>query len=121
MGNVIGCFFIAALSLNIPELLSGATAIVNTRLSTSVITLFCMSFFCGMLMTIATQPTTPLWLSSACVVGFITTGGVHSIADAYYYIVGASAASFKLPIFWFISVVGNFCGGYLIAYEEKPY
>lgn len=61
-------------------------------------------FVCGFLMTIATRPNTPLWVSSLCVAAFILGKFNHCIADWFFY-----APSHIL--LWFCVVLGNLIGG----------
>lgn len=67
---------------------------------------------CGVLMTIATKKENPLWLSILCVMAFILAGFNHSIAD-WFYIFGEH--SLTKYLYWFLTVIGNFLGGYLVA------
>ena len=67
---------------------------------------------CGMMMTIATKKESPLWLSNLCVMAFILAGFNHCVAD-WFYIFG-TANSIKY-LYWFLTVIGNFIGGLIIA------
>ena len=59
-------------------------------------------FVCGFLMTIATRPKAPLWVSSLCVAAFILGKFNHCIADWFY------APDIVL---WFCVIIGNLLGG----------
>lgn len=61
-------------------------------------------FVCGFLMTIATRPSTPLWVSCLCVASFILGKFNHCIADWFYI-------SIKHFPSWICVVVGNMIGG----------
>lgn len=67
---------------------------------------------CGILMTIATKRESPLWLSSLCVAAFILAGFNHCIADWFYVFGSLNPLKY---FYWFLTVIGNFLGGYLAA------
>ena len=91
-----------------PLLGSAAEAIVMKRLTTPFFVVLLQSIGCGMLMSIATSPNTPLWVSVLCVAAFILGGLSHCIADAFYY---GAAHHFILQWPWLASVFGNTIGG----------
>lgn len=66
---------------------------------------------CGFLMTIATRPNTPLWVSSLCVVAFIVGKFNHCIADWFY-----APSNILL---WFCIVLGNLIGGVIAVPQPK--
>lgn len=66
---------------------------------------------CGFLMTIATRPNTPLWVSSLCVVAFILGKFNHCIADWFY-----APSNILL---WFCIVLGNLIGGVIAVPQSK--
>lgn len=59
-------------------------------------------FVCGFIMTIATRPNTPLWVSSLCVAAFILGKFNHCIADWFYA---------PKILLWLCVVLGNLIGG----------
>lgn len=73
------------------------------------------SILCGMLMAVATDSQTPMWLTIMCVMGFLLSGFRHSIADSWYF--------WHLPIknwgtgfgILGLEILGNFLGGTVIA------
>ena len=67
-------------------------------------------FVCGFIMTIATRPNTPLWVSSLCVAAFILGKFNHCIADWFY------APNLLL---WICVVLGNFIGGLAAVPKEN--
>ena len=67
-------------------------------------------FVCGFIMTIATRPNTPLWVSSLCVAAFILGKFNHCIADWFY--------APNLPL-WVCVVLGNFIGGLAAVPREN--
>jgi formate/nitrite transporter FocA (FNT family) len=106
-GNIVGCY-IMALSFGTPELVEKCAAIVRSRAShgTSVIAL---AAGCGLIMTTAVQfarqdKFLPLLFG---VPVFILCGFAHSIADAFYFSLGASGSA--MPIYLMV-VLGNLIG-----------
>lgn len=67
-------------------------------------------FVCGFLMTIATRPNTPLWVSSLCVAAFIIGKFNHCIADWFYA---------PPLLLWACVVLGNFLGGLAAVPREN--
>ena len=67
-------------------------------------------FVCGFLMTIATRPNTPLWVSSLCVAAFIIGKFNHCIADWFYA---------PPLLLWACVVLGNFLGGIAAVPQEN--
>lgn len=73
------------------------------------------SIFCGMLMAIATDSQTPLWLTIMCVAGFLLAGFRHSIADSWYFwYLSLQNYGAGLKVLG-IEILGNFIGGSIIA------
>lgn len=67
-------------------------------------------FVCGFLMTIATRPNTPLWVSSLCVAAFIIGKFNHCIADWFYA---------PPLLLWACVILGNFLGGLAAVPQEN--
>ncbi len=65
---------------------------------------------CGMLMSLATAPTAPLWVSSCCVLAFILAGFNHCIADFFYLLAGQ-----QFTINWLFTIIGNIIGGLIFT------
>lgn len=84
--------------------------IIHTKWSYPIYYYIFSGIFCGILMTIATKKDAPLWVSTLCVMAFILAGFNHSIADWFY--IGHEPLNF---LKWFLVILGNFCGGYLVA------
>lgn len=116
LGNVIGCgimgFFTAQ---TLPDMAAGAMLILAKRLSLGVGSLLFLSALCGFIMTTAVnfgrqRAFIPLLLGVPL---FITTGFLHSIADAFYYMTalfaGAGCFWHTLGV-WVCIVFGNFVG-----------
>ena len=109
-GNVIGITIMAFLVwLSFPTVITTAGAIGATKIAVPLIQTFGKAILCGYIMTLATKPDTPLWLSAVCVFAFVYTGLNHCIADVFYYIITPSTGKALIP-FW-ITVIGNIIGG----------
>lgn len=121
-GNILGTTIVALLSYTLQD--SSVTSVMaelaRTKQTIPYINLAFGSIMCGALMTIATAPKTPYWLTIFCVMAFILAGFSHSIADSFYY---GGIASILIPSWW-ISVVGNLIGGIgmaaLLNIEQAP-
>lgn len=84
--------------------------IAENKANQSIMTALSKGIGCGMLMSLATYPTSPLWLSSCCVLAFILAGFNHCIADFFYLLAGR-----QFTINWLFTVVGNIVGGLLFT------
>ena len=109
-GNIIGIGIMAALAcFCFPTVLPVAANIGATKIAVPLIQTFGKAILCGYIMTLATKPDTPLWVSAVCVFAFVYSGLNHCIADAFYYGLADSSLNKLLP-FW-ITVLGNVIGG----------
>lgn len=107
---VLNLFGIAAafmLGAWIPGVVEGAAAIATSKLALDGMRLFAQSILCGYLMTIATRPSTPLWMTPLCVFAFVYLGLNHCVADSFYYLTALPEALPNLGI----TIAGNFFGG----------
>ena len=85
------------------------------RHSTVTQTVIKWIFICGMLMVIATDSQTPMWLTIMCVAGFLLAGFRHSIADSWYFWY-LPLANYKTGLKVLgIEILGNFIGGSFVA------
>ena len=77
---------------------------------------FMKALGCGMLMSIATYPESPLWMCLICVPAFIIAGFNHCIADMYYALAGG-----RIGWSFLATILGNICGGVLMSnmWERK--
>lgn len=105
--NFIGIAAAFALGAWIPGVIEGATIIATSKLALDGVRLFAQSILCGYLMTIATRPSTPLWMTPLCVFAFVYLGLNHCVADSFYYLTGITEALPNLGI----TIAGNFFGG----------
>jgi formate/nitrite transporter FocA (FNT family) len=109
-GNIFGIFIILLLAhFCFPTILPVAANIGATKIAVPLIQTFGKAILCGYIMTLATKPDTPLWVSAVCVFAFVYSGLNHCIADAFYYGLADSSLNKILP-FW-ITVLGNIIGG----------
>ena len=108
-GNVLGVSLVALVAMiTLPQVATTATGIATAKIAMPLLTTFGKAILCGYIMTVATRPNTPLWVSALGVFAFVYTGLNHCVADAFYYV---SNNSSLLP-FW-ITVFGNAIGGKL--------
>ena len=109
-GNLIGIFLVTILTyFCFPAVIPIATNIGAAKIAVPLIQTFGKAILCGYIMTLATKPDTPLWVSAVCVFAFVYSGLNHCIADAFYYGLTNSISNKLLP-FW-ITVFGNVIGG----------
>lgn len=114
--NLAGIFLSYVIGSWIPGVTERARDIAEAKLSLGFMELFGKAFLCGYLMTIATRPSTPLWIASLCVFTFVYLGLNHCVADSFYYM----AIPQKKPlIHLMITVAGNYFGG-LAAAITRP-
>lgn len=113
-GNVIGCILCGlTVVCTMPEITRLAEDIVSLRSSTPLMSALVRGIFCGILMTTAVMFAKKdhylplLWAVPA----FILSGFYHSIADAFYIVVGFNT-NYMLETFatWVVTVIGNFIG-----------
>lgn len=108
LGNLIGISLIVFLSNLIGT--EKVSAIAQTKATQPLLTALSKGIGCGMLMSLATYPTSPLWLSSICVLAFILAGFNHCIADFFYLLAGK-----QFSINWFFTIIGNVIGGLIFT------
>lgn len=125
-GNLFGCWLMAfALDVTncMPELYDKVAPIIEQRSSQGVPSALMRSILCGFLMTTAVKfARENRWLPLLFAVPlFILAGFYHSIADAFYLLLGQKVNDVHLLCNWFVSVVGNFvgCNLYRIVNNEK--
>lgn len=126
LGNAIGTF-IAAMLLKMtriaPALVEKVSATVETKTSDSVLNMFVLGIFCGMLMFIAvdgfrknrevSDSTAGYMFVVFPVVVFIICGFNHCIADMFYIFL-SGAYSMSSLIYLVVVILGNAAGGMLI-------
>lgn len=107
-GNLIGITIIVLFSGLIGT--DKVKLIAQNKTNQSFLLALSKGIGCGMLMSLATDPISPLWLSSGCVLAFILAGFNHCIADFFYLLAGQ-----QFTINWFFTVFGNIIGGLLFT------
>ena len=115
LGNLIGAALMALLAT--APIRGAAATVAAGKAAQTLVEAFLKGFACGMLMTIATHPKSPLFVSVMGVMAFILAGFNHCIADAFYLLAGGT-----LTWTWFATLLGNACGGALlgIPIERAP-
>ena len=108
LGNLIGISAMVLISNLIGT--EKVSIIAQMKASQSLLTACSKGIGCGMLMSLATYPDSPLWLSSVCVLSFILAGFNHCIADFFYLLAGK-----QFSISWAFTVIGNIIGGLLFT------
>lgn len=109
--NMVGVFIACGIGSLIPGVMAGATAIATAKLSLGLFQILGQSILCGYLMTTATRPSTPMWMTPLCVFAFVILGLNHCVADTFYYSTMPLAAIGH----FLVTVVGNFIGGVIAA------
>ena len=114
IGNIIGCFFL----LLFPN--ENAIALVNTKLSISLESVFIRAVICGILMYIAVYCFRKgfIYMVPACIAGFILFGAEHCIADLCYFVASHNFKWEMIP-FFIICVLGNSIGSIIIDKIQK--
>ena len=115
--NVYAAFTLGLIArlLN-PQIVNAANDILISRLNTDYLPYIIKSIVTGFLMTLAieseSKPNTNHLVLILCIVGFISAGCFHCIADSFYY--GASTVLYKDPssliIRLFVFIIFNFVG-----------
>ena len=107
IGNLIGVAVIATLTYELTH--SAVEPLAIAKASQPFITALLKGIGCGMLMSLATHPDSPLWMCLICVPAFILAGFNHCIADAYYALAGMSIGTSFIA-----TIMGNIIGGALL-------
>ena len=107
LGNIIGVGIIAAITWKLTA--DAAAPIAAAKAAQSFDLAMIKGIGCGMLMSLATCPDSPLWMCLLCVPAFILAGFNHCIADAYYALVGLNIGNGFVA-----TIIGNIIGGALL-------
>ena len=99
-----------------PSIVNAANDILISRLDTDYLSYIIKSIITGFLMTLAieseSKPNANHLVLILCIVGFISTGCFHCIADSFYY--GASTMLYENPssliLRLFVVIIFNFVG-----------
>lgn len=129
LGNFIGTFIIGKLILltRVSNINEKALSLVNIKLNDSLLSIFILSIFCGILMYIAVNNYKKIGTEIGkyigifmCVMTFILCGFEHCIANMAYITI-ANAWSWKVLLYVLIMILGNSFGAILIAYFYNLY
>lgn len=107
VGNLVGVGVIAMLTTELTGI--AAAPIAAAKAAQPFITSLIKGIGCGMLMSLATCPDSPLWMCLICIPAFILAGFNHCIADAYYALAGM-----KIGIGFIATIIGNIIGGAIL-------
>ena len=129
-GNLIGTALTAGLVL-LTRIGGGisekAAALCDAKLSDTIVSVFILAFFCGMLMFIAADGYKNIKNSAGQmlavflpVMTFILSGFEHCIANMYYFTAGG-AWSGKGFLYMLVMTLGNAAGGILIPLFRKGF
>lgn len=123
IGNFIGTFLTAQAILHtrVVNISKIAMNITNVKLSDSLISLFILGIFCGLLMYIAVdgykKTNNPIILF-VCVMTFILCGFEHCIADMYYFAI-SEMINIDTMMMLLVITAGNTLGGIMIPLINK--
>ena len=114
-GNLLGCWlmsFVLGMTNCMPELYDKVVPIIGQRASQSAASALVRSILCGFLMTTAVKfAREDRWLPLLFAVPlFILAGFYHSIADAFYLLLGLDFTTVPVLCNWLVSIAGNFVG-----------
>lgn len=127
VGNLIGtisCGYLLYLTRIGETLRSRAEIIVNVKLNDSLLSIFILSIFCGMLMFLAVdlykkiRGTGRYYAVFLCVTVFIICGFEHCVANMYYFS-AANIWNWNTLLYLYVMIFGNSVGGVLIALGNK--
>lgn len=127
VGNLIGtisCGYLLYLTRIGETLRSRAEVIVNVKLNDSLLSIFILSIFCGMLMFLAVdlykkiRGTGRYYAVFLCVTVFIICGFEHCVANMYYFS-AANIWNWNTLLYLYVMIFGNSVGGVLIALGNK--
>ena len=128
IGNFIGTFlsgYILKYTRIYSSISTKANDICNIKLDDTLISIFILSIFCGLLMYLAVNGYKEIKDNFGkyasiflCVIVFILCGFEHSIANMYYFSI-AGLWSSKTFLYLFIMILGNSVGGVFIPLCDK--
>ena len=127
IGNVIGtvgCGYLLSLSRIGSNLKEKASVICQIKLNDSMLSIFILSLFCGILMYLAVDLFKRLYdvgkyiAVFICVTVFILCSFEHCVANMYYFS-AANMWNYKTILYVYIMVLGNSTGSILLALGNK--
>lgn len=129
LGNFIGAFTVGklVLSTRFASLYEKAFAVSMVKLNDSLLSIFILSMFCGMLIYIAVNNYKKVNSEIGkyigiflCVMVFILCGFEHCVANMVYFTI-AKVWSFRTLLYVLIMVLGNSVGSIIIAWFYNLY
>ena len=108
--NGIGIAGAVILSGWIPGVTEAAAMIASNKFALDLVRVFGQSLLCGYLMTMATRPSTPMWMTPLPVFAFVYAGLNHCVADLFYYLSSTATIGAMLPHL-LTTIAGNLFGG----------
>ena len=129
IGNFLGTFIVGNLIrlTRFSNYIEIAKNIVDVKLNDSILSIFILAIFCGMIMYIAVNN----YKKGKDVIGkyitifmgvmaFILCGFEHCVANMFYFSI-AGIFSFKVLYYLLVMVLGNSLGSIIIAFYDKRY
>ena len=128
-GNLVGTFLTSFLLKNTRvynNIIERCTSVANVKINDSLLSLFILAIFCGIMMYIAVDTYinqgggrnfTSGLVVVFCVSVFILAGFEHSIADMFYFILSSPIDKWIVPLI--VISLGNVVGGNLICWITK--
>jgi formate/nitrite transporter FocA (FNT family) len=128
-GNLVGTFLTSFLLKNTRvynNIIERCTSVANIKINDSLLSLFILAIFCGIMMYIAVDTYinqgggrnfTSGLVVVFCVSVFILAGFEHSIADMFYFILSSPIDKWIVPLI--VISLGNVVGGNLICWITK--
>ncbi len=129
IGNFLGTFAVGNLMrlTRFKNYIELAKDIVNTKLNDSLLSIFILALFCGMIMYIAVnnykkeKDVVGKYLTIFMgVMAFILCGFEHCVANMFYFSI-ASVFSFKVFYYLLVMILGNTLGSLIIAWYYNKY
>lgn len=123
-GNIVGTSIVALMvNISMPTLVPVANEILAKRMENTILSTIILGAGCGFVMTTAVTfgregKFLPLLFGVPL---FIMCGFLHSIADAFYYVVAYASLTVKVIPIYISIVIGNFigCNLYRIIFLTK--
>ena len=130
LGNLVGAV-ITGLLIQLTRAGAGisekAAALCEVKLNDNLLSIFVLSFFCGMLMFIAadgynnlSNPAAQMLAVFLPVMVFILSGFEHCVANMFYFTAG-NAWSPAAALYMLVMTLGNAAGGMLIPLARKGF
>lgn len=129
IGNFLGTFIVGNLMrlTRFNNYIETAKNIVNIKLNDSILSIFILAIFCGMIMYIAVNN----YKKEKDIVGkyitifmgvmaFILCGFEHCVANMFYFSI-AGVFSFKVLCYLLVMILGNSLGSVIIAFYDNRY